>query len=289
MSTELHLDAPSLVYRAFFALPKTITDPEGRPVNAVRGFLEMVTRLTLDHRPDRIIATFDDDWRPSFRVDAYAGYKSERADDPPELPRQFHVLKEVLDAAGIPVAVSPGLEADDVLATLATRAAEDDRIYIVTGDRDMVALVRDPQVTVLFTLRGVSELAHYDEAAAQEKYGIPPRLYQEFAMMRGDPSDGLPGVAGIGPVRASKLLSEHGSLDAILAAADTLPPKQSEAFAAAKDYLQAMRTVVPMVTDCEIETTEGHAPEHDLLEELSEVHGLGSSPIRLAQALEGKR
>lgn len=289
MAPELHLDTSALVYRAFFSLPKTLTDPEGRPINAVRGFLEMVTRLTLDRRPSRIIAAYDDDWRPAYRVEAYAGYKADRPEDPPELPRQFHVLKEVLDAVGMPVAIAKGLEADDVLATLAAGAADEDRLLVVTGDRDLVALVRDPQVAVVFPVRGLSEVATFDEAAVVEKYGVPARLYQEFATMRGDPSDGLPGVAGIGPVRAAKLLNEFGSLDGILGNLDSLPPKQKEAFENARAYLEAMKIVVPMVSDATIEMSEAHEPDRELIDELVEVHGLGSSPVRLAQALAGER
>lgn len=289
MPVQLHLDTSALVYRAFFSLPKTMTDPQGRPVNAVRGFLEMVTRLTLDRRPGRILAAWDDDWRPAFRVAAYSGYKADRPEDPPELPRQFHVLKEVLDAVGMPVAIAKGLEADDVLATLATEATGGDRVLLVTGDRDLVALVRDPQVAVVFPVRGLSEVVTFDEAAVIEKYGIPPRLYQDFAMMRGDPSDGLPGVAGIGPVRAAKLLNQFGSLEGILAHTGELPPKQRDAFERSRGYLEAMKTVVPMVTGAEIEMTEAHEPDRELIEELVEVHGLGSSPMRLAQTLAGER
>ncbi len=289
MAPELHLDTSALVYRAFFSLPKTLTDPEGRPINAVRGFLEMVTRLTLDRRPSRIIAAFDDDWRPAYRVEAYAGYKADRPEDPPELPRQFHVLREVLDAVGMPVAIAKGLEADDVLATLAAGAKGKDRYLVVTGDRDLVALVRDPQVAVVFPVKGLSEVAVFDEAAVIEKYGIPASLYGDFATMRGDPSDGLPGVAGIGPVRAAKLLNESGSLEGILNSLDSLPPKQKEAFENARDYLEAMKTVVPMVSDAKIEMSEAHEPDRELIDELVEVHGLGSSPVRLAQALSGER
>src|SRR5438874_78439 len=118
MSTTMLMDAPSLVYRAFFALPTTMQSPSGTPINAVRGFLEMVTRLVVDHRPDTLIAAFDDDYRPKVRIDAYPAYKAHRPEDPPELPQQFSIISEVLDAAGIPRVSSPGLEADDTLATL---------------------------------------------------------------------------------------------------------------------------------------------------------------------------
>ena len=289
MPLALLLDAPSLIYRAFFALPKTIADPEGRPVNAVRGFLEMTTRLLVDRRPDELIATFDDDWRPAFRVAAFAGYKEERPEDPPELPHQFDVIAEVLDAAGIPRAVSTGLEADDVLATLCSPVSGEQRVEIVTGDRDLTALVRDPHVALLFPVRGVTELIRVDDAKAYEKYGVAAGRYEEFAILRGDPSDGLPGVAGIGPVRAAKLLEVYGSVEGILAHVEELPPKQRAGFEAALDYLRAMKRVVPMVRDAPIERTEAHPPDVDALEALAERHGLGSSPVRLAQALRGER
>ncbi|HVM34985.1 MAG TPA: 5'-3' exonuclease [Actinomycetota bacterium] len=289
MPLALLLDAPSLIYRAFFALPKTIADPDGRPVNAVRGFLEMTTRLLVDRRPDELIATFDDDWRPAFRVAAFAGYKAERPEDPPELPHQFDVIAEVLDAAGVPRALAAGLEADDVLATLCGSIVGDQRAEIVTGDRDLTALVRDPHVALLFPVRGVSELIRVDEAQASAKYGVSASRYEEFAMLRGDPSDGLPGVAGIGPVRAAKLLEVYGSVDGILTHVDELPPKQRTAFEAAADYLRAMKRVVPMVRDAPVEQTEAHAPDVDALQALAERHGLGSSPVRLGQALRRER
>lgn len=288
MSLALLLDAPSLVYRAFFALPKTITDPEGRPVNAVRGFLEMATRLVVDRRPDEVVAAFDDDWRPAFRVAAYSGYKADRPEDPPDLPRQFGVLAEVLDAAGVSRAISPGLEADDVLATMSMHVDGDRRAEIVTGDRDLIALVRDPHVSLLFTVRGVSDLARFDESAAFDKYGVAPKNYQQFAMLRGDPSDGLPGVAGIGPVRAAKLLETYGSVDGILSHLGELPVRQRVAFDAARDYLAAMKRVVPMVIDAAVEQTKARDPDVDALDGLARRHGLGSSPARLVHALAGK-
>jgi 5'-3' exonuclease len=279
------LDAPSLVYRAFFALPKTIVDPQGNPVNAVRGFLEMVSRLIVDRRPDGVVAAFDDDWRPAFRVAAYAGYKAARPEDPPELPAQFDVLADVLDAAGLERTIAPGLEADDAIATLVGRLPAGARADVVTGDRDLVALVRDPDVGLLFTVRGVSELAEFDEAAVEDKFGIPPRLYPEFAMLRGDPSDGLPGVPGIGPVRAATLLSKFGSVHAIVENAHELPPRQAAAVENARGYLIAMQTVVPLVTDAQIRSTEPGPPDTEKLQSLARAHGLGSSPIRLARAL----
>lgn len=288
-SDRLLLDAPSLIYRAFFALPTTIAAPDGQPVNAVRGFMEMATRLLIDRRPAGMIAVFDNDWRPRFRVDAYPGYKADRPDEPEELGPQFDILARVLDAAGLVRAEADGLEADDVIATLVERKAPDERSVVVTGDRDLICLVRDPDVALLFTVRGVSQLREFDEAAVVEDYGIRPQLYLDFAMMRGDPSDGLPGVVGVGPKRAAALLADHGTLDGVLDHLDELSPKLSASFAEARDYLQAMRTVVLLVTDAQVEMTQGGEPDEDELRDLAERYNLGSSAVRLAQALRGER
>lgn len=288
-SDRLLLDAPSLIYRAFFALPTTIAAPDGQPVNAVRGFMEMATRLLIDRRPAGMVAVFDNDWRPRFRVDAYPGYKADRPDEPEELGPQFDILARVLDAAGLVRAEADGLEADDVIATLVERKAPDERSVVVTGDRDLICLVRDPDVAMLFTVRGVSQLREFDEAAVVEDYGIRPQLYLDFAMMRGDPSDGLPGVVGVGPKKAAALLAEHGTLDGVLDHLDELSPKLSASFAEARDYLQAMRTVVPLVTDAHVEMTQGGEPDEDELRDLAERYNLGSSAVRLAQALRGER
>ena len=289
MPSQFLLDAPSLVYRAFFSYPKTVTDPRGNPINAVRGFMEMVTRLITDRRPERLVAVFDAEWRPQWRVDLYEGYKSERPEDPPELPPQFEVLAQVLDAAGIARAEGAGLEADDVLATLVEPLSEDDRAVIVTGDRDLLALVRDPQVKVLFPVKGTKEMKEFDDAAVLSAYGVPARLYPEFAMLRGDPSDGLPGVAGIGPKRAADLLTRFGSIEGIYAGIAELPVKQRDVFEQARPYLDAVAKVVGLVTDADYSITEGHPPDDDALKALAERHNLGSSATRLAQALRSER
>ncbi|MFN2587952.1 MAG: 5'-3' exonuclease H3TH domain-containing protein [Actinomycetota bacterium] len=289
MADTFLLDAPSLVYRAFFALPTTLTDPRGRPVNAVRGFLEMVTRILVDHRPGRLVAVFDASWRPDFRVEAYAGYKAARPDDPPELPRQFDVLATVLDAAGIARAEADGLEADDAIATIVEHLDPGERAVVVTGDRDLLALVQDPRVRVLFPVRGTKEMTEFDEAAVQAKFGVPPRLYSAFATLRGDSSDGLPGISGIGPKRAADLLQRFGSIDGILAAAAELPARQAAAFEEGHGYLQAMKTVVTLVTDAEVRVTPAGAPDEQTLRDLAGEHNLGSSTVRLLQAVRGER
>ena len=285
---RLLLDAPSLVYRAFFALPKTIVAPFGQPVNAVRGFMEMTTRLLIDRKPSGIVAAFDNDWRPSFRVAAFPGYKAERPDEPEELSGQFDILARVLDAAGLPRAEAEGLEADDVIATLVQRKPPEERAVVVTGDRDLIGLVRDPDVALLFTVRGVGQLREFDESAVVKHYGIRPQQYVEFAMLRGDPSDGLPGVAGVGPKKAAQLLRDYGSVQATLAHADELTPKLSANLRASGEYLEAMRTVIPLVVDAEVELTERRAPDTDELRDLAERYNLGSSAARLAHALGEK-
>ena len=289
MSTTFFLDAPSMVYRAFFALPKTIVDRRGRSVNAVRGFMEFVTRLIVDRRPEKIVAVLDADWRPQFRVDAYPGYKIDRPEDPAELPPQFEVLRDVIDAAGIVRAESPGLEADDVIATLVGALDGDERGVIVSGDRDLLCLVRDPHVRVLFPVKGMKEMKDFDETAVSDAYGVSPRLYPEFATLRGDPSDGLPGVSGIGPKTAVKLLGSYGSIDGIYDHLDELPARQQAAFDGARDYLRAMKTVVGLVYDADVDATAPPGPDEERLRGLAEEHNLGSSAARLLQALRSER
>jgi 5'-3' exonuclease len=287
MVTTFMLDAYSLVYRAFYALPTSMADGRGRPVNAVRGFLDMTTRLIEDHHPDHMVAVYDNDWRPAFRVEAYPGYKAERPEEPPELLPQFEMLAEVLDALGIPRAEAQGLEADDVIATLVAGLKEGEDAVIVTGDRDLLCLVRDPNVRLLFIVRGVSQLRGFDEAEVEKAYDIRPQAYADFATLRGDPSDGLPGVRGVGPKRAAQLLGRYGSIDAILDNLDNLPPKLGAAFEEARDYLVAMKIVVPLLRDAAVEATSARAPDERAVEELKERYNLGGSITRLLAARKG--
>ena len=281
---RLLLDSPSLLYRAFFALPVSIRDPQGQSVNAVRGYLDMVSNIMREHRPSQVVHVFDEDWRPAFRVAAYPGYKADRRADPPELPPQLDMLTEVLHAAGMPVASAPGYEADDAIGVLASRATADDPVEIVSGDRDLMQLVRDPAVAMLFVVSGVKNLKRYDEAAVRERFGIPPQLYAAFATLRGDPSDGLPGVAGIGAKTAATLLSRYGSLDALADAGD-ISPRLRESLRAQADYLQAMKTVVPVALDAPVTVTAAGTPDHERLAELSSTHALRGSMERLEAAM----
>ena len=283
---RLVLDSPSLVYRAFFALPASIRDASGRPVNAVRGYLDMTAHLIRERHPSAVVHAFDADWRPAYRVAAYPGYKAARRADPPDLPPQFDLILVVLAAAGMPVATAAGYEADDVIGTLAAAAIAADPIEVVTGDRDLLQVVRDGVATVLFTVKGVKELHRYDEAAVAARYGVPPRLYAEMAALRGDPSDGLPGVPGIGEKTAATLLRGHGSLDALLAATD-LPPRTAAALRDAAGYLEAMRTVVPVATQVRIDLTAPAPPDRERMIALAEEHALSGPVERLLAALEG--
>jgi len=283
---RLLLDSPSLLYRAFFALPVSIRDPQGQSVNAVRGYLDMVSNIMREHQPSEVVHVFDADWRPAFRVAAYPGYKADRRADPPELPPQLDMVLDVLAASGMPVASAPGYEADDAIGALAARATAADPVEVVTGDRDLFQLVRDPAVAVLSIVKGVKDLHRYDEAAVRERFGVPPRLYADFATLRGDPSDGLPGVAGVGAKTAATLLARYGSLDALLAATD-VAPRLRESLRLQQDYLRAMQTVVPVATDAPVIVTDAGAPDHELLSELSLRHSLRGSVDRLEAAMAG--
>ncbi len=270
MTYTLLLDTSSLMYRAFFALPPTIVDGDGRPVNAVHGYLDMTARLQTTYQPDRLIHVFDHEWRPAPRVAAYFGYKADRPDDPPALPPQFAILRQVLQACGAEQAEALGWEADDAIGALCVRASANDRLDIVTGDRDLLQVVRDDDaaatVRVLLTVRGVSDLAVFDPAAVVAKYGVRPARYAEFAMLRGDPSDGLPGVKGIGEKTARILVEQYGDLDALLANVATLTPRIGANLRAAEPYLAAMRHVVPLRTDVDVTLTAGERDDARLSE-----------------------
>jgi 5'-3' exonuclease len=286
--TRLVVDSPSLVYRAFFALPRTITGPDGASVNAVRGYLDMVSRVLVDLRPLAVANVFDADWRPQWRVDLYPGYKAKRAEDPPELPGQVPLLCEVLDAAGLPVAEAAGYEADDVIGTIAAAAGPEERVAVLTGDRDLFQVVRDPVVWVLFPLKGTSSLARMDRAGVLAKCGVPPERYVDLAILRGDPSDGLPGVAGVGEKTAVRLVADHPDLDALLAAAEggRLSPRLAASLRASADYIQAMRRVVPVAREVAYRSSRPRQPDRERLAALGERHAIEAPVRRLLAAME---
>ena len=295
------LDAASLYFRAFYGVPTSVTSPDGRPINAVRGFLDMTARLLITHGPDRLVACWDDDWRPAFRVEALPSYKAHRVapeggeEVPDELSPQVPILVEVLAAAGIDRVGAPGYEADDVIGTLATRARRP--VDVVTGDRDLFQLVDDARgVRVLYIARGIGDIELVDEAAVAAKYGIPGRAYADFAVLRGDPSDGLPGVAGVGAKTAAALIKEFGDLAGIRAAvARTVVPRPPLTAAllkklhAAAAYLDAAPVVVAVAKTIDLPPIEGTLPrtpaDSAALGALAERHGLESSLRRLGAAL----
>jgi 5'-3' exonuclease len=280
----LLVDYSSLLYRAFHSLPASV------PVQGVHGFLSMLARLVGDRRPSALCVAVDDDWRPEFRVAALPSYKTHRvagADDEPDpVAPQEGVGREVLAALGVAVVGAEGFEAEDVIATLAARARQP--VEIASGDRDLFALVRDPDVKVLYPVRGVSTLLEVDEAEIVRRYGIPGRAYGDFALLRGDPSDGLPGVPGIGEKTAAQLIARYGSLDGLLAATD-LSPVIAGKLAAARDYLAAARRVVlPVATVplAQVSLALPVRPAHPrTLERLIAEHTLAGPVGRLRAAL----
>ena len=221
----LLLDGNSLTYRAFFALPTDMATASGQVTNAVFGFTSMFIYLVKDQQPDGVLVAFDRP-EPTFRHEANPLYKAQREAAPEILRQQMGLVREVLAALGVAAIDQPGWEADDILATLAEKAKElGHDVVIVTGDRDTYQLVDDPHVRVLYNRRGVSDYALYDEAGIAEKTGVTPALYPQYAALRGDPSDNLEGVPGVGEKTAAKLLNQYGSLDGIFAHADEQTPK----------------------------------------------------------------
>ncbi|MFB4302348.1 5'-3' exonuclease H3TH domain-containing protein [Actinomadura sp. NTSP31] len=304
MSGLMLLDTPSLYFRAFYGVPESVTSPDGTPVNAVRGLIDMIARLVQDRSPDRLVCCMDADWRPAFRVEALPSYKAHRvAEDggdqtPDALEAQLPVIDAVLDAVGLARVGVAGYEADDVIGTLAVRGAADGPVDIVTGDRDLFQLVDDTgPVSVLYTARGIRNLQVMDEAEVAAKYGIPGRGYGDYATLRGDPSDGLPGVPGVGDKTAAALITRFGSVDGILAALDAgitdgFPAGARKRMEAAREYLASAETVVRVVTDIdapELAKLDDRLPaeprDAEALVELADAWNLSSPVNRLLNAL----
>jgi 5'-3' exonuclease len=293
MNRRVLLDTSSLMYRSYFSHPTSVADPDGRPVNAVYGYLDMVSYLLAARKPVELVHTYDDDWRPAPRVAIYDGYKANRQPDPEPLPWQFVLLRELLDAAGMAQAEAPGWEAEDAIGSLiAQQGDREPAIDIVTGDRDLIQLVHDPWVRVLFTLRGVREVAEYDEAGVLAKYGVPASRYAEFAILRGDPSDGLPGVHGVGEKTARELVKAYPSLEALLedAAAPVRngpllqrSPRLRTSVRDSADYLRSMQRIVPIRTDLELRTWKPELDE-ERLRGLARQHNLNGPVNRLLDA-----
>ncbi len=225
MAKHLLLDGNSLTYRAFFALPTDMATASGQVTNAVFGFTSMLLNLVKDQNPDGVVVAFDRP-EPTFRHEMLPEYKAQRDPTPDLLIEQFAIVRTVLDALQVPTVDLVGFEADDVLATMAVQIADNgDEAIIVTGDRDIYQMVKDPLIKVLYNKRGVSDYALYDEAGIVERTGVTPELYPQYAALRGDPSDNLPGVPGVGEKTAAKLINAYGGLDGIFDHADEQTPK----------------------------------------------------------------
>lgn len=313
----LLLDSASMYFRAYFGVPESITAPDGTPVNAVRGFTDMISRLVTEHRPSRLVACLDLDWRPEFRVAALPSYKAHRVEQaraadeveagvPEEVPDtlapQVPVIMDVLAAAGLCTGGAEGHEADDVIGTLADREATDP-VLAVSGDRDLMQIVRDAggaaaPVRLLYIGRGLNKAENLgpDEVAA--KYDLPRAragaAYAEMAMLRGDPSDGLPGVPGVGAKTAATLVGRFGSWAELLGALDGDDPRIGAGprtkLAAARGYLDFVEPVVRVVTDAPVQLSGDTAlpaepANPQRLDELAARWGLESSVARLRTAL----
>ncbi len=293
------LDTPSLYFRAYYGVPDTITAADGTPVNAIRGLLDFMARLVRDFRPTRLVAAMDADWRPAWRVELLPSYKAHRVgpgggdQTPDALAVQVPIIENVFAALGVATVGVAGYEADDVIGTLATRAACP--VDVVTGDRDLFQLVDDARgVRIVYTARGVGSATAWDEAAVAAKYAIPGRGYGEFATLRGDPSDGLPGVAGIGEKTAAALVTRFGTVEALLAAAesgtdDGFPAGARAKVLAGREYLSSAPAVVRVACDVDLPAYDDRlradpvAPQR--LVELSTRWGLDSSLNRYLAAV----
>ncbi|HEX4245417.1 MAG TPA: DNA polymerase I [Acidimicrobiales bacterium] len=250
----LLLDGMSLAFRAYFALPPDLATSAGIVTNAVHGFTSMLHNLVRDHHPSGLAVAFD---LPggTFRDEVVADYKGGRSATPADLLPQFEMIRSLLGKLAIPVIEAEGFEADDVLATLASEARDRGHdVLLVTGDRDAYQLVEDPHIRVLYNRRGVSDYALYDEAGIEERTGVRPELYPILASLRGDQSDNLPGVPGVGEKTAAKLVNEYGDLDTLYAHLDALSPKLRENLALHEERVRMNAEVIPLVRDVPLDT-----------------------------------
>ncbi|MEL4356794.1 MULTISPECIES: 5'-3' exonuclease [unclassified Luteococcus] len=312
-------DTASLYFRAFYGVPSSIRSPRGEPVNAVRGLLDSIARLVEQYSPDALACAWDNDWRPAWRVELLPSYKTHRVaggqveaagvgvvgagalaatgglteDSPESLAHQVLVIREVLAALGIAVIGRDGYEADDVIGSLASQ--HDGRSLVVTGDRDLFQLAGE-RTSIIYVGKGVAKHDLVDPAWVQAKYGVPASRYVDFAVLRGDPSDGLPGVKGVGDKSAAQLVEKFGDLEGMLAAAGDpasgMSPSLRSKLAAAVDYLGPAREVVRVVPDLPLPeladgslTLSAERIDRRALDALDERWGLGGSKDRILQAL----
>ncbi|RLV54771.1 5'-3' exonuclease [Aeromicrobium phragmitis] len=292
------LDSASLYFRGYFGVPDSLKAPDGTPVNAVRGLLDFVATLSAQYEPTSIVACWDDDWRPQWRVDLLPSYKAHRVveetegvdveETPDTLAPQVPVIAEALELLGIPVVGAPAAEADDVIGTLVHRW--DGPVDVVTGDRDLFQVVDDDrQIRVLYTARGVGKHEVVDAEWVRMKYSIEPHQYVDFAVLRGDASDGLPGVAGVGEKTAATLLAAYGDLDGILSAAadesSSIRPRVRQSLLDSADYITSAREVVRVRADLDLDSpaalTSLDAEEAEVFTEFGKRWGLGGAADRV--------
>jgi 5'-3' exonuclease len=301
------LDTASMYFRAFYGVPDSFTAPDGTPVNAVRGLLDFISRMVSEYQPTHLACCWDNDWRPQWRVDLIPSYKAHRVeyvvqsgpdveDVPDPLEAQVPVILDVLEAFGIAVVGADGYEADDVIGTLSTDAGMP--VDVVTGDRDLFQLVDDEhEVRVLYIARGVSKHERITDKVVLDKYGIHGHQYADFAALRGDPSDGLPGVPGVGEKTASTLLQRFDDMAGLRAAAEdpdsNIAPSPRRKIREAADYLEVAPTVVEVARDIDLGEPDLTLPlsplDPDRLVELSGRWGLDSPIARLVETLTDLR
>lgn len=297
--TLMLIDSASLWYRAYYGMPDTLTAPDGTPVNAVRGFIDMSARLINLYKPNRIVACLDGDWRPSWRVELFPDYKANRLEvdgegeeEPETLTQQIPILLDLLDLFGIPVVGVDDYEADDVMATFAHVEAGPTRI--VTGDRDLFQMVDDKRdIKIIYLAKGIAQHDLVDSAYVSSKYLIPGDRYALFAMLRGDPSDGLPGVRGIGEKGAAIIVNNFATVQDVLAGArgghESLPPALAKKIIAGSDYLKIAPTLVQVARTValpKIDLTMPVAPaDLSAIYQFKERYGLGASVDRMISAL----
>ncbi len=292
------VDAPGLWYRSFFALPSSMRSPDGEQINAVRGFCDGLATLVRRFKPTHLACALDDDWRPQWRVDLLPSYKAHRVaadggeEEPEALAHQVDIIHAIMGACGLKTIGAAHYEADDVLATLAATA--DMPTTVVTGDRDLFQLVDDAtEVTVTYLGKGIAKAEEFDNAAVVAKHGVNANRYVAYSVLRGDPSDGLAGVFGVGEKTAAKLIDTYGDIEGLIAAAQsprsTMSPRIHAAVAESTDYLRSAVTVVTTVADIPLGDPDLSIPDAPAdaarLEQLAHKYGLGGSITRLNAAL----
>ena len=285
----LLIDGNSLTYRAFFALPTDMATASGQVTNAVFGFTSMLINLMRDHEPEGVALTFDLP-KPTFRHERNPEYKAGRESAPDILRQQMGLVREVVDALNFPVLELEGFEADDILATMASRARDEKRdVIVVTGDRDCYQLVEDPYIKVLYNKRGVSDYALYDEAGIEERTGVKPTDYVAYASMRGDKSDNLPGVPGVGEKTAAKLINKYGGIDGIYAAVEEQTPKLKQNLSENEEQVRLNLELMELVRDAPIEfdldDLRPGEPDHEEIKRLFDFLEFRSLHERLLEVI----